>query len=322
MVASGKEDQGREGRCGRAGTDIYGVDETGRLSRVAAEKLLVIAGREYSADAMSAEGLTNPEKDRLFADARRLMNDGVLRHLEGVAAAALLYGKEHFPTDIDGSGVVEVRVEPDEELRDRDDDEFRDAVLARLIEYGLAFYGKQFPRLPGHEELVAAQRARERPEWASDWLLRAVRPRRGGFVTSMALWQSYSHWHREEGEGKPVTKQAIARAIEREFGVKAERQVNSGIQARGFPGLRLDSVDALDSVSRKHPKSVCERAVSAGILSNASTVSTNEPSAGFPTEMRVALDRLEAEGGGCGPAGCLDPDCEECLRAEKWRTAY
>lgn len=126
---------------------------------------------------------------------------------------------------------------------------YRQAVVARVVEYCKAFAGQDWPQdLPEMKELLEEQRDAEKALWQSEWLPNCLVKQEGAFVTTEAVYGSYLSWMaRNEPTNRDLKGQkSITAKVARHYSTRATRErtgaVEGGGLVRAFKGLSLAPV--------------------------------------------------------------------------------
>ena len=127
---------------------------------------------------------------------------------------------------------------PDKAVVNLKTQEFREAALARLIEYTMEWWDKEFPEsIPSAVELLEAQKDAEKPEWKREWLPTVVptiiRPgplgvplEVGGPPAEQActkgVYDHFKSWWQENGDGPIPSSTVVGIALSKHLNAKKE----------------------------------------------------------------------------------------------------
>ena len=119
---------------------------------------------------------------------------------------------------------------------------FRQAVVARIVEYCQLFGDAGFPEnLPSLEAVLEAQVESEKPAWQREWMPTAlVETIAGPGVATEDVYKDYQAWHASAGKGKTVYSGDIIPAVANHYGVQAVRDPRTFVpRLTRFPGYAL-----------------------------------------------------------------------------------
>ena len=138
--------------------------------------------------------------------------------------------------------------------KDRDDPDhrlFRQAVVARVVEYTGHYAGGGFPAvIPSFSDLLDRQANEETPRWKLDWLPYVLAkapddPNDSIHLRSSAhdkdVYTDYLSWYQLLGDGDPETKPVVCKAICKHYNItpKQERVPGTRLRVRYYPGYVL-----------------------------------------------------------------------------------
>ena len=138
--------------------------------------------------------------------------------------------------------------------KDMDDPEhllFRQAVVARVVEYTRHYAGRGFPAvIPSFTDLLNQQANEETPRWRLDWLPYVLskapdNPHGSIQLRSSAndktVYDDYVTWHQGFGDDDPEKKSVVCKAVCTHYGIDPQQQRVPGtsLRARYYAGYVL-----------------------------------------------------------------------------------
>ena len=142
--------------------------------------------------------------------------------------------------------------------KDQDDPDhllFRQAVVARVVEYTRHYAGRDFPAvIPSFADLLDRQANEEMDRWKLDWLPYVLAEISDDSHSSIdlrssthdkAVYADYLSWHQFLGDGDPEQKPVVCKAVCKHYGIdpKQERIPGTKLRVRYYPGYVLSGVE-------------------------------------------------------------------------------
>ena len=165
-------------------------------------------------------------------------------HAGAIMERAKILHRDKIADDDRDKSIVDMgkeRDDPDQRL-------YRQAVVARLVEYTRHYAGQGFPAvIPSFADLLAQQATAEMSEWKKEWMPyvlvkvpeapdSSVRLR--STAHDKAVYEDYLAWHQHLGDAAPERKSVVCKAVCRYYQVtpKQERLPGTTLRVRFYPG--------------------------------------------------------------------------------------